>query len=209
MNYITRSKNRFCEYLLVVDIPEGEFLSFVTKLKKYIKGKYLIEQGTASYTHLTLIHFCMYEDWEGRLFRLLRKSVKFITSFHLKPGSFLNFSNETLVIDMKTENPIKEILDQIRKHNKDERTKLIKGWYKLAAQYSYHPHVTVAKDMDLFNLLLALEDLKLRYPILQGFDVTQLKLLKRPWGEETYEVAGLIVLSDSEDVGGDSQLTLF
>ena len=63
--------------------------------------------------------------------------------------------------------------------------------------------------MDQFNLLLAFEELTLKYPFLQGFDVSQLKLLKRPLGEKPYEVAGLIVLSDTEDVGGDSQLKLF
>ncbi len=133
--------HHFSEYLLVL-APHEALQQQVLQLKKHFADKYDCPTAVYSKPHITLLNCLQYTMAETRWIPRLERIIASADPFMVELSDFGSFPTHTIFIQVKTKNPIIELVKSLRP---------LQPMIKIDKEHKPHfimdPHMTIARKL--------------------------------------------------------------
>ena len=160
------------EYMLIVS-PDGEIYNKVVEEKEFFSKKYNQKIASKTMPHISVSNFLAWDTMEGSLIQRLQNIVKNQQSFNVTLNNYSGFPSHTIFTRVQDAVPFNELTDRLK-----VIAPFIKAWSLRSANFTRHPHLTIARKLPLTVYTKAIQYYSEK-DFYASFNVTKLVLLKR------------------------------
>ncbi|MFC4870636.1 2'-5' RNA ligase family protein [Negadavirga shengliensis] len=177
------------EYLLIIS-PDQDVFEKLVNIKQHFKEAYQCRFAAHLKPHITLVRFFQLEEREPLIKEKFQNLSNGVSPIQIELDGFGQFPTHTVFADVKTQEPIKNIVDGI----KSQFQELLRLGKKFTPHFSTKPHMTIARRMTEEQFRRAWEDWQ-DQPLHAAFLADEMVLLKKQWTQEgrpigPYTIAG-------------------
>ncbi len=171
------------EYLLVLS-PHEELRNKIMQVKKDFYEKYEAPSAIGGKPRLTLVNFVQYSMMEERLVNRLRIVAMGATPIKVELRDFGSFPSHTIYINVVSKIPIQGLVKNVR----HEAQRLMKLNDDNKPHFIMEPHLTIARKLQPWQYEKGWLEYSHKH-FTGRFIADSMVLLKRPVGENKYQVA--------------------
>jgi 2'-5' RNA ligase len=172
------------EYLVVVS-PHEELWNKIQKVKEEFAETYHSPNARWSKPHLILVSFTQYEMMEERIINRLNNVAMAQFPFKIELKNFGSFPTHTIYINVTSKVPIQNLVKEIRQDGQ----RLMKLSDEHKPHFMMEPHLTIARKLKPWQYEKGWLEYSNKH-FTGRFIANNMLLLKRPLGEQKYQVAG-------------------
>jgi 2'-5' RNA ligase len=170
--WMANESQELWEYLLVAH-PDDNVYNKIIEEKKFFSDTYKRTIAVKTEPHITIANFLATEAMEETVIRWIHRVCSQCKSFPVTLNNYSGFPPHTIYVRIQDHGPFKQLAAQLKVIDQYVRSNGCP-----AARLTYHPHLTIARELDdtIYNKAMADYSQKTFH---ETFLLTKLLLLKR------------------------------